>query len=152
MPAAFDPGASDSGNSGRESGGVRSTKTPASAPRTPAASGAKQSDLPVAGQHDAPGVDGPATGQVAPRRAPAPPRELPLFSVLLHNDDVNDMLYVIRSVTSLTGYPPNRSIEITLEAHNTGVSKVLSTHLERAELFVEQFTSLGLTATCQPEA
>lgn len=108
--------------------------------------------MPVTTRQEAPGVEVPAAGQVAPCRAPATPRELPLFSVLLHNDDVNDMLYVIRSVTSLTGYPPNRSIEITLEAHNTGVSKVLATHLERAELFVEQFASLGLTATCRPEA
>jgi ATP-dependent Clp protease adapter protein ClpS len=37
-----------------------------------------------------------------------------------------------------------------LEAHKTGLARVLTTHHERAELYVEQFKSLGLTATCEP--
>jgi ATP-dependent Clp protease adapter protein ClpS len=37
------------------------------------------------------------------------------------------------------------------ESHHRGRSLVLVTHLERAELFVEQFASHGLPVTIEPE-
>jgi ATP-dependent Clp protease adapter protein ClpS len=36
------------------------------------------------------------------------------------------------------------------EAHHRGRSLVLVTHLERAELFVEQFADRGLPASIEP--
>jgi len=91
--------------------------------------------------------------KVMPRPKTPPPAmdQLPPFVVLLHNDDHNDMLFVVQSISGLTGFNPERSIQIMLEAHKTGLSRVLTTHRERAELYVEQFKSLGLTATCEPE-
>jgi ATP-dependent Clp protease adapter protein ClpS len=38
-----------------------------------------------------------------------------------------------------------------MEAHTTGVSLVLVTHKERAELYEEQFRSVLLTVTIEPE-
>ena len=38
----------------------------------------------------------------------------------------------------------------TLEAHNAGVSLLLTTHKERAELYQDQFKSKGLTVTIEP--
>ena len=41
--------------------------------------------------------------------------------------------------------------ERVLEAHRTGVSLLLSTHQEHAELLAEQFASKSLTVTIEPE-
>jgi ATP-dependent Clp protease adapter protein ClpS len=38
----------------------------------------------------------------------------------------------------------------TLEAHETGVALLLTTHKERAELYKDQFESKGLTVTIEP--
>jgi ATP-dependent Clp protease adaptor protein ClpS len=89
---------------------------------------------------------------VAERPKTAPPKvdHLPPFKVLLHNDDVNDIEWVIRSIVSLTPTPPLRAIELTIEAHKTGVALLLVTHKERAELYQEQFQSKKLTVTIEP--
>ena len=98
--------------------------------------------------------DAPAAAAVADRPAPAPNRpkldHLPPFKVLLHNDDVNDIEWVIRSIVALTPTPPLRAIELTIEAHKTGVALLLVTHKERAELYQEQFQSKKLTVTIEP--
>ena len=79
-------------------------------------------------------------------------RELPPFRVILHNDDVNDFDHVIRSILRLTPLKLADAIARTLEAHETGCSLLLVTHQERAELYVEQFASVSLTVTAEPEA
>lgn len=79
-------------------------------------------------------------------------RQLPPYRVLLHNDDVNSFDHVIRSIQRLTPLKLEEAVERTLEAHERGVSLLLVTHRERAELYVEQFASVGLTVTCEPEA
>jgi len=91
---------------------------------------------------------------VATRPAPADPRvdQLPPYRVLLHNDDVNDMLFVVESVVELTPLDKHEAALVTLEAHATGLALLLRTHKERAELYVEQFASKGLTTTLEPEA
>lgn len=100
-----------------------------------------------------PRESGPAAVVAAPP-APArtPPRvdQLPPYKVLLHNDDVNAMEYVAMTVMQLAAVNETRAVEITLEAHNSGVALVVVTHKERAELVQEQFTSKGLLATIEP--
>ena len=88
----------------------------------------------------------------APRKAPQkkPPRPMPLWKVLLHNDDKNDILFVVRTVLELTPLNENEAEQRTLEAHKSGVALLLTTHKERAELYQEQFTSKGLTVTIEP--
>jgi ATP-dependent Clp protease adaptor protein ClpS len=76
---------------------------------------------------------------------------LPPYSVILLNDDVHSMDYVIvalrRSVPSLTS---ERAAEIMLEAHNTGQAVVVTCPLEQAELYRDRLQSFGLGALVEP--
>ena len=85
---------------------------------------------------------------------PAPPttRPLPRWRVLLHNDDVNEMQYVVNTIINLTRIEEPTAVEKTVEAHKQGLSLLLTTHQERAELFQQQFQSANLTVTIEPEA
>ena len=88
----------------------------------------------------------------APKKSPAkkPPQPLPPWKVLLHNDDKNDFDFVIDTIVSLTPLNEQDASKRTLEAHQTGVALLLTTHKERAELYREQFQSKGLTVTIEP--
>src|SRR5438067_12841916 len=79
-----------------------------------------------------------------------PPQLLPPWKVLLHNDDKNDMLFVIDTIMELTPLGEQDAKLRTLEAHETGVALLLTTHKERAELYKDQFESKGLTVTIEP--
>jgi ATP-dependent Clp protease adaptor protein ClpS len=86
------------------------------------------------------------------RRSPKrpPPTHLPMWKVLLHNDDKNDRIFVVQTIVQLT---PLNEQEATLrmdEADKTGVALLLVTHKERAELYKDQFESKGLTVTIEP--
>lgn len=84
---------------------------------------------------------------------PSPPvvRRLPPWRVLLHNDDVNDMLYVADTIVELTPLKRDDAIQRMLEAHKTGIALLLTTHREHAELLGEQFMSKKLKVTVEPE-
>lgn len=90
----------------------------------------------------------------APTKKPAPPRrtpkKLPPYRVLLHNDDISTFEHVIQSIVMLTTLSPQEAVLRTLEAHEAGVSLLLTTHRERAELYAEQFASVKLTVTIEP--
>lgn len=88
----------------------------------------------------------------APKQSPQkqPPKPLPPWKVLLHNDDQNDITYVVQTVMSLTTLNQQDAIERTLEAHESGLALLLTTHKERAELYRDQFGSKGLTVTIEP--
>jgi len=88
----------------------------------------------------------------AVKERPSPPKmdQLPPYRVLLHNDDVNELGYVVRTIMELTPLDKVRSTEVTLEAHSRGLALVLVTHKERAELYEQQFKSKMLTATIEP--
>jgi ATP-dependent Clp protease adapter protein ClpS len=88
----------------------------------------------------------------APRKTPKkkPPQPLPPWKVLLHNDDKNDIVFVVLTVMELTKLNEQDAKLRTLEAHETGVALLLTTHRERAELYREQFQSKGLTVTIEP--
>jgi ATP-dependent Clp protease adaptor protein ClpS len=87
----------------------------------------------------------------ATRPAPAKPRTLPPWKVLLHNDPQNEMEYVVETITMLTHLPENEAQERMVEAHKKGVSLLLTTHKERAELYRDQFASRRLTVTIEPQ-
>lgn len=88
----------------------------------------------------------------ATKPAPTKPAldHLPPYRVLLHNDDVNDMLHVVHTIVELTPLNKQRAVEVMLEAHAGGVALVLVTHQERAELYAEQFRSKSLVVTVEP--
>jgi ATP-dependent Clp protease adaptor protein ClpS len=102
---------------------------------------------------DAPGGGTATKTQRARKKAPArkPPQMLPPWKVLLHNDDQNDMFFVITAIVSLTPLNQEAATVRTLEAHKSGLSLLLTTHKERAELYQEQFQSKGLTVTIEPD-
>jgi ATP-dependent Clp protease adaptor protein ClpS len=98
----------------------------------------------------------PGTATAKPKRSPRksprkiPPKPLPLWKVLLHNDDKNDMEFVVSTVMEITPLGKQDAKLRTVEAHETGVALLLTTHKERAELYQEQFTSKGLVVTIEP--
>ena len=81
---------------------------------------------------------------------PQPPRPLPPWKVLLHNDDHNTFPHVIKSLVQLCNLSEQEAILRAVEAHKTGLALVLTTHKEKAELHQEQLTSVGLIATIEP--
>jgi len=89
----------------------------------------------------------------AVKTRPARPKvdRLRPWRVLLHNDDVNTVEYVITTIVELVKVQPKQALLQTLEADKTGVALLLTTHREHAELLQEQFTSKRLTVTIEPE-
>ncbi len=81
----------------------------------------------------------------------APPRHLPPYRVLLHNDDVNEIHQVIAWITELTPLAHPQAAQVTLEADVRGVSLVLVTHRELAELYRDQLRTKRLTVTIEPQ-
>lgn len=77
---------------------------------------------------------------------------LPPYKVLVHNDDVNEMNYVIfalvHAVTLLTLQEAER---IMLTAHLTGKAVVTVCPKEVAEYYQERLLSYRLTATIEPD-
>jgi len=102
------------------------------------------------------GGGGTSAATAKPKRAtktqpkPRPPQMLPPWKVLLHNDDKNSFDHVIGAIVELTPLQKESAIERTLEAPETGVPLLLTTHKERAELYKEQFQSKSLTVSIEP--
>jgi ATP-dependent Clp protease adaptor protein ClpS len=67
----------------------------------------------------------------------------PPYAVILHNDDVNTMDWVITVLQKVFGYTLPKCFELMLEAHETGRSVVWVGSLEVAELKAEQIHSCG---------
>lgn len=60
-------------------------------------------------------------------------------------------MFVVRAVMELTRFGTAEAEFRMWEAHHRGRCVVLVTHLERAELYVEQFRERGLSASIEPE-
>jgi ATP-dependent Clp protease adaptor protein ClpS len=94
------------------------------------------------------------TGQTQTKRRAAlgKTKRLPPFKVILHNDDVNEMTQVVKTIVELTPLATTEAIQRMREADRSGAALLLVTHRERAELYVEQFASCGLTVTAEPDS
>jgi len=76
----------------------------------------------------------------------------PRYRVLLHNDPVNTMEYVIATLRQVVPQLSEQdAMAVMLEAHNTGVGLVIVCDLEPAEFYSESLKSKGLTSTIEPE-
>ena len=77
---------------------------------------------------------------------------LPPYKVIVHNDDYNEMNYVVfallHSVNTLTVQEAER---IMLTAHLTGKAVVIVCPQEVAEYYQERLLSYNLTATIEPD-
>ena len=75
---------------------------------------------------------------------------LPPYRVVLHNDDVNTMEYVVSVLLrSIPGLSPEAAVSIMLEAHTSGRATVVVCPLEQAELYRDRLESAGLTSTIE---
>jgi ATP-dependent Clp protease adaptor protein ClpS len=67
----------------------------------------------------------------------------PPYAVILHNDDVNGMDWVIMVLQKVFGYAVPKCYELMMEAHDTGRAVVWIGSLEVAELKADQIHSCG---------
>ncbi|MGF1634460.1 MAG: ATP-dependent Clp protease adaptor ClpS [Phycisphaerae bacterium] len=115
---------------------------------------AKEEKEPVATKEPEKAAEGGTATKPRQKRKPQPkgkdPQPLPPWKVLLHNDDKNTMDHVVGSILELTPLKEKDAVLRTIEAHKTGVSLLLVTHKERAELYQDQFQSKSLTTTIEP--
>lgn len=74
---------------------------------------------------------------------------LPPWKVILHNDDVNTVEFVLQKVREITKLEEELAIKRILEAHEKGTSLLLTTHREKAELIEELFDSHKITVTIE---
>jgi ATP-dependent Clp protease adaptor protein ClpS len=85
----------------------------------------------------------------APARTPPVSKPLDQYKVLLHNDDVNDMVFVVQSICEIVPMPTQKAFTVMVEAHKSGVALVTVTHMELAELYRDRFQSKGLCSTIE---
>jgi ATP-dependent Clp protease adaptor protein ClpS len=78
-------------------------------------------------------------------------RTPPPYRVILHNDDVNDMIHVVQTICKLTPLTADQAYDKMMEAHRKGLAILLVCHKERAELYQEQFHSCRLVVTIEPD-
>ncbi len=67
----------------------------------------------------------------------------PPYAVILHNDDINGMDFVIEVLRKVFGYTLEKCAALTIEAHEKGRSVVWIGALEVAELKADQIRSCG---------
>lgn len=79
-------------------------------------------------------------------------KHMPMYRVLLHNDDFNRQEYVVEVlVKTIPAMQPVQAVQIMLEAHQNGVAVVIIVPLEHAEFYSEQLQVHGLTSSIEPE-
>ncbi len=76
----------------------------------------------------------------------------PLYKVLLHNDDHNQMDHVVRCLMKVFRFDERRAVEIMLETHHKGVGLCRIEPLEPAEMHRDQLISFGLISTIEKDA
>ena len=74
---------------------------------------------------------------------------LPPWRVILHNDDKNTANSVAERVQEITPLDEQDAVLRVKEADETGQSLLLTTHQERAELYVEQFHTFNIRVTAE---
>ena len=79
----------------------------------------------------------------------------PPWRVILHNDEVTTMDFVVWLLVTLFGKAYDDAFALMMAVHNTGSATVVVCPRERAELYVEQVHSLArprgfpLVASCE---
>ena len=77
----------------------------------------------------------------------------PKYKVLLHNDPVNTMDYVVVTLRQVVPQLSEQdALNIILETHNNGVGLVIVCDLEPAEFYSESLKSKGLTSSIELES
>ena len=95
---------------------------------------------------------GPETQTRTPTREQEEQKKhiLPPYQVVLHNDPINEMAHVVRSLLrSVPSLNLAKATEIMFEAHNNGRARVVVCPLELAELYRDRLQGFKLTATIE---
>jgi ATP-dependent Clp protease adaptor protein ClpS len=71
------------------------------------------------------------------------------WNVMLHNDDWTTFETVINAIITVIGHTKQESMRIMLEAHNNGISLVITTNKIVAETYKEQLEEYGLTISLE---
>ena len=95
----------------------------------------------------------PGGATVIEKQADLERKRSPRYKVLLHNDPVNSMEYVVVTLRQVVPQLSEQdAIAIMLEAHNTGIGLVIVCDIEPAEFYSETLNSKGLTSTIEKES
>ncbi len=65
-------------------------------------------------------------------------RRVPPYNVILHNDDHHSMEFVVDTLCKALGFAPEKSVQLMMEAHNSGRAIVWTGSKEVAELKLDQ--------------
>ena len=84
-----------------------------------------------------------ATPTIRPRATPAKPKLAPRWSVILLDDDDHTYDYVIRMMQEVFGHDLQQAYGIAKMVDTEGRAVCLVTHLEHAELKLEQIEAFG---------
>ena len=80
-------------------------------------------------------------------------KKSPRYKVLLHNDPVNTMDYVVKTLRQVVPQLSEQdAMAIMLETHETGIGLVIVCDIEPAEFYSECLKSKGLTSTIESES
>ena len=79
-----------------------------------------------------------------------PRRAIPRHQVVLLRADDKELPFVVRAIMDLTRFAKEEATHKMWEAYHAGRSLLLVTHLERAELYREQFADRGLAVALEP--
>ena len=71
------------------------------------------------------------------------------WKVILWNDDVHSMDYVVLVLMRCLGMDLEKATQVMLEAHHNGQSVAWAGAKETAELYQDRLLSFGLTATIE---
>jgi ATP-dependent Clp protease adaptor protein ClpS len=85
----------------------------------------------------------PASHTTTTARSQNKPKRQPPYAVVLHNDDINGMDYVVAVLRKVFNYGRMKAVWLMMKAHTTGRSIVWTGSREVAELKAEQLKSCG---------
>ncbi len=71
------------------------------------------------------------------------------WNVIVHDDPVNLVRYVIYVLMKIFGYDEKKSIVMTMQVHHNGRSIVWSGERERAEFYVQQLQAHQLKSSME---
>ncbi len=74
-----------------------------------------------------------------------------LWKVIVWNDPVNLMSYVVYVLQKLFGYSLDKATKMMLEVHNDGKSIVITTAREKGERYIANLHAYGLQATMEQD-
>lgn len=73
----------------------------------------------------------------------------PVWQVVVWDDPVNLMVYVVYVLRTLFGYPKDKATKLMLQVHNEGRSAVASGPREKIEMDCHRLHRFGLSATIE---